>query len=79
LIHLSVISWSHARLTFAVSDDGVGFDLNTAVAGSGLRNMHDRVASLGASLTIETALEAGARIAGAVPLTASVGAAAPGN
>ena len=42
----------HAVLT--VEDDGVGFDEGTDGAGSGLRNMRDRVAKLGGSLDINS-------------------------
>ncbi len=58
------------ELTFEVIDDGPGFDAGTVAAGAGLHNMHDRVASLGGSLTIDAASGRGTRITGAIPLTA---------
>ena len=41
------------ELTFEVSDNGPGFDVGAVAPGAGLHNMHDRVASLGGSLTID--------------------------
>jgi signal transduction histidine kinase len=57
-------------LTFEVADDGEGFDPRTARAGHGLENMHDRVESLGGTLTILGAPGKGTVIRGAVPLRA---------
>lgn len=54
------------ELTFEVTDDGLGFDLGTVALGAGLHNMHDRVASLGGSLTIDAGR--GTRITGVIPL-----------
>ena len=59
-----------SELTFEVSDNGPGFDVDTVVAGAGLHNMPDRVASLSGSLTIDAAGGQGTRITGAIPLTA---------
>ena len=56
------------ELTFEVTDDGLGFDLGTVALGAGLHNMHDRVASLGGSLTINAGRGQGTRITGAIPL-----------
>jgi signal transduction histidine kinase len=59
------------ELTFEVSDNGHGFHVGTVAVGAGLHNMHDRVASLGGSLTIDAARGRGTRITGAIPLTAN--------
>jgi signal transduction histidine kinase len=59
------------ELTFEVHDNGPGFDLGTVALGAGLHSMHDRVASLGGSLTIDAGR--GTRITGAIPLTAKSG------
>ena len=53
-------------LRFAVRDDGPGFD--DATTGSGLVNMRDRVAAVGGTLEIRTALGAGTEIVGSVPV-----------
>jgi signal transduction histidine kinase len=58
------------ELAFEIVDNGPGFDSGTVAAGAGLHNMHDRVASLGGSLTIDAARGQGTRITGAIPLTA---------
>jgi len=60
------------ELTFAVSDDGDGFDPDMIPTGSGLQNMRDRVASLGGSLVIDAASGHGTRVIGAIPLTTHV-------
>jgi signal transduction histidine kinase len=54
-------------LSFAVSDDGRGFDRETTKPGSGLTNMSDRMAALGGSLTIESAVGRGTVVSGQVP------------
>ncbi len=58
------------ELTFEVTDNGAGFDAGTVAAGAGIRNMHDRVASLGGSLRIDAARGEGTRVTGVIPLTA---------
>ncbi len=65
------ISTRGRELTFEVTDNGLGFDVGTVALGAGLRNMHDRVASLGGSLTIDAGRGHGTRITGAIPLTAT--------
>jgi signal transduction histidine kinase len=54
-------------LRFTVSDDGQGFDRNTTRSGSGLTNMADRMAALGGSLTIDSAIGRGTTVSGHVP------------
>lgn len=53
-------------LTFVVSDDGCGFDPGTVLAG-GLLGMEARVASVGGTLTVESAPGAGTRVRGRFP------------
>ena len=55
-------------LTFEVSDDGAGYDQAVARAGSGLRNMRDRVESVGGTLTVESSPGHGTHVRGVVPL-----------
>jgi signal transduction histidine kinase len=54
-------------LTFAVSDEGPGFELAKAGRGSGLQNMADRVAALGGVLEVRSAPGRGTTVAGRVP------------
>jgi signal transduction histidine kinase len=52
------------QVLFSVTDDGPGFDLATAPAGSGLRNMSDRLAALGGSCQVDSSPGRGTTIAG---------------
>jgi signal transduction histidine kinase len=54
-------------LTFAVSDDGPGFDSQQARAGSGLQNMADRMAAVGGKLEVRSEPGRGTTVAGRVP------------
>jgi signal transduction histidine kinase len=56
-------------LRFDVSDDGAGFDAETAGAGAGLTNMRDRLVAIGGELAITSAPGRGAVIRGSVPIT----------
>ena len=51
---------------FTVTDDGPGFDPAATAAGSGLRNMSDRLAALGGSCQIDTRPGRGTTVAGRV-------------
>lgn len=53
---------------FTVTDEGPGFDPRTAVRGSGLRNMADRVGVVGGTLTIDSRPGVGTTIIGRIPL-----------
>jgi signal transduction histidine kinase len=59
-------------LTFAVSDEGPGFDPSTSGTGSGLQNMADRMAALGGILEVRSAPGRGTTVAGRVPARASL-------
>jgi signal transduction histidine kinase len=59
--------WQDRVLRFEVRDDGGGFIPGTGTNG-GMRNMRDRVESVGGRLTIDSAPGDGTRILGAVPL-----------
>ncbi|MBI3746282.1 MAG: hypothetical protein HY264_07110 [Chloroflexi bacterium] len=55
-------------VVLTISDDGPGFiDRSSGNTGSGLQNMHDRVAAIGGSLEIQSALGGGTLIAARVP------------
>ena len=59
---------TEATVCFAVADDGAGFDTGAA-DGTGLRNMHDRVAAMGGSLDVDSAPGRGTRLAARFPAT----------
>lgn len=63
----------NGALEFEVSDDGDGFDQRWVQAGAGLRNMRDRVESLGGTLVVQSAPGRGTRVRGTVPLRGSGG------
>jgi signal transduction histidine kinase len=60
---------SGRQLAFDVTDDGDGFDPGVVRGGSGLRNMRDRIESIGGTLEVVSASGRGATIRGSVPLT----------
>ncbi|GHO97755.1 hypothetical protein KSF_078030 [Reticulibacter mediterranei] len=58
---------SERALHLAVSDDGQGFDTKMARAGMGLTNMRERVAALGGSIEVQSAVGRGTNIHITVP------------
>jgi signal transduction histidine kinase len=65
---VSISLRENGDLTFAVEDDGAGFAAGTR-AGTGLTNMHDRLAAVGGELTIGPgAGGTGTQVAGSIPL-----------
>jgi signal transduction histidine kinase len=58
---------SDGFLTFAVKDDGVGFDPESKGMGSGLQNMADRLAALGGELEIRSRPGEGTTVGGRIP------------
>ena len=59
------------HLSFEVRDDGVGFD-DSAVGGSGLQNMRDRLSALGGEVEVRSAPGEGTTVHGRVPLREEV-------
>jgi signal transduction histidine kinase len=57
-----------AALSFTVTDDGPGFNA-TASTGSGMQNMADRIAAVGGTLNIESAIGEGTIVSGRAPAT----------
>jgi signal transduction histidine kinase len=55
-------------LTFAVADDGRGFDLRNVAGGSGLQGMRDRVEAIGGTLSIQSTEGRGTKVTGSVPV-----------
>ena len=62
------LSQADGALTFAVSDDGVGFRLGDASRGTGLQGMADRLDAIGGSLEIRSNPGEGTTILGRVPV-----------
>jgi len=61
---------SDGRLTFEISDDGDGYDVErTSNRGTGLTNMTDRIGALGGTLTVQSTPGGGTTVRGSVPLT----------
>jgi signal transduction histidine kinase len=56
------------QVVFAVTDDGPGFDPAAPAAGSGLRNMSDRLAALGGSCQVDSRPGRGTTVAGRIEL-----------
>jgi signal transduction histidine kinase len=55
-------------LRFEIRDDGAGFDVQTTPFGSGLNNLRDRLAAVGGTMTLRSALGQGTSIEGSIPL-----------
>ena len=62
------LTQANGSLRFEVSDDGRGFDPATVEHGSGLQGIADRLASLGGTLDVRSALGNGTTIAGRLPI-----------
>jgi signal transduction histidine kinase len=68
--HVTVRVWQTAdALHFTVRDTGRGFDSRTTPAGVGIRNMRDRIATAGGTLTIDSTPAHGTRVEGSIPHT----------
>jgi signal transduction histidine kinase len=61
-------------VTFAVEDDGVGFETSRTEGGSGLQNMRDRLAAFGGDVEVRSTPGAGTTVAGRIVVPAEVGA-----
>ena len=65
---VSIRVWETAQaLHFTVSDTGCGFEPNRTPSGGGLSNMHDRIAAVGGTLTVDSRPSHGTRLHGSVP------------
>ncbi len=62
------LSAPDGTLTFAVSDDGVGFDPATRPHGTGMQGMADRLSALGGELRVESSPGAGTTVIGRIPI-----------
>jgi signal transduction histidine kinase len=68
-VEINLHSLAH-EFSFEVTDDGAGFDVAKDVHGSGLRNMMDRIESLGGRLEIRSAAHHGTTVSGTLPANA---------
>jgi signal transduction histidine kinase len=59
---------SNGQLSFAVTDDGVGFDPDATTYGTGLQGIADRIDALGGTLEIVSSVGGGTIVNGAVPV-----------
>jgi signal transduction histidine kinase len=59
---------SNGHLTFTVTDDGHGFDPDSAGQGTGLQGMADRLDAIGGTLDVTSAPGAGTTVTGRVPI-----------
>ena len=60
---------SDGSLSFAVSDDGAGFDTTTTTLGTGLQGITDRLDTVHGTLTVESTPGTGTTITGRIPTT----------
>jgi signal transduction histidine kinase len=60
--------WQEGELHFEVCDDGQGFDQSVTPYGTGLRNLRDRLAGIGGTMTIASAPGQGTTVGGSIPL-----------
>jgi signal transduction histidine kinase len=61
------LSDTGGALEFTVCDSGAGFDPAETQLGAGIANMHDRIASVGGTLAVDSAPARGTRVHGSVP------------
>ena len=64
------LAQSNGDLTFEVSDEGSGFDMERTSYGTGLRGMADRVEAIGGMLEIRSTPGHGTSVAGRIPTVA---------
>ena len=62
------VSCPDGQLQFTVTDNGLGFDVETATSGTGLQGMADRLAAMGGTLLVRSALGLGTTVSGRVPV-----------
>jgi signal transduction histidine kinase len=62
------VARSDGVLTFAVTDDGIGFDPAAATHGTGLQGIADRLDALGGTFAVESRTGSGTAISGTVPV-----------
>ena len=63
------LSREDEHLTFTVTDDGAGLDVDAGRTGSGLQGMTDRVAAIGGVLEVRSDADSGTTVTGHVPIS----------
>jgi signal transduction histidine kinase len=61
---------SDGRLSFAVADDGVGFDVDASTYGTGLQGIADRIDALDGTFEVVSAIGTGTTVHGSIPVRA---------
>jgi signal transduction histidine kinase len=64
-----LVTQSDGQLTFAIEDDGRGFDPASIGYGTGVQGIEDRLAALGGTLEIRSAPGTGTTIVGRLPIS----------
>ena len=67
------LSATNGDLTFAVEDDGTGFDPTSTMYGTGLQGMADRLEALGGDLAVRSSPGTGTLVEGRIPVPAGPG------
>ena len=62
------LAMNNGDLRLAIKDDGRGFDTTVAAAGSGLRNLRERLQQTGGSFTVDSRPETGTTFTAVVPV-----------
>ena len=65
---VTISLWADRELHFEVRDDGAGFNVQTTPFGTGMRNLRDRLAAVGGTMTIHSSADHGTSIEGSIPL-----------
>ena len=63
-----LLAQANGHITFEIADEGRGFDRTTAVRGTGLQGMADRLEAIGGELTIDSAPGHGTQVIGRIPV-----------
>lgn len=64
-----VVQKQHDRLRMSITDNGIGFNQETAHQGNGIRNMRDRAAGMQGSLNIHSIMDTGTTVVLEVGIT----------
>jgi signal transduction histidine kinase len=68
--HVTIsLALSNGRLSFSVTDDGVGFDPAASTYGTGLQGIADRIDALDGTFEIASSVGAGTVVNGSIPVT----------